>query len=297
MSKNPSVLIIKADLSNSVSTAAKLHTSLKILDDTVDWDLCSYKELVYIFDKSGPRIEIASTKKDLASYDLVYLRDFRGYEYERNTCAQYLVTNSTKFVNSDVAQAQNISKLSQYMALSIAGIHIPNGIFCVDAQLAQEYAKALGDKVIVKDIAGVGGSDNYLVNTTSVAKTIEDCGKRCIVQQYVPNNFDVRVTVLGDTIGTVCQRVRGNATEHRNNVKQGAKKIFVDANFLPTEVQAACIKSAQVMNREIAGVDVILTDNDYAILEVNLNFGMDSDDDVPKEVIPLHSFLKKQLNK
>lgn len=289
------VLIVKADKLASQSTAVKLYKSLKELDKTIDWQICSYTDLIFYFNQTGPRITIAPQNNDISEFDLVYLRDFRGYEYERNTCALYLKYKKVTFVNPDTARFQHISKLSQYMIMNLNEIHIPMGVYSANPDLAEKAASNLGSNVIVKDISGVGGSDNYLVKSTDIASTIHKSAKKCIVQQFIDNNFDLRVTVIGDKIGTVSQRIRDNENEHRNNVKQGAKKQFVPIDSLSQEVKEACIKAAKIMGREIAGVDVIISNNDYSILEVNLNFGMDGDDKISPEAVSIYKHLKSVL--
>jgi glutathione synthase/RimK-type ligase-like ATP-grasp enzyme len=292
-----SVLIVKADMSELESTAFKLYKALIELDSNIDWRICSYSELVFYFDRLGPRIHITSLDVDISAFDMVYLRDFRGYEYERNTCALYLKHKGVSFINPDSAIFQHICKLSQYMIMNLNGIHIPSGIYSASPILAEKAARNLGDKVIVKDICGVGGSDNYYISSKDIAETINNSKKKCIVQNFIDNDYDLRITVLGKRIGTVSSRIRSDKNEHRNNIKQGARKEFIPVDSLPNSIKEASIKAANIMGREIAGVDVIAYGDDYAVLEVNLNYGMDGDGVIPPEALSIYDHIKYRLSK
>lgn len=291
-------LILKGGLPDQYSTAYATYNAMKKLAGDIDWHIHAYNELEFYINTPQTDIVIHSNGKSLADFDLVYIRDFRGYEHERNTCAYFLKHHKKSFINSDTANFQHISKLSQMFALNLAGVPVPASVYSCTSIIAQEVINRFGDRVVVKDIVGVGGSDNHLIDSDDVVAFLnEDSSKRYIVQEYIPNEYDLRVTVLGDKVGTVSRRTRTSKKDHRNNVKQGAKKEFLPLESVSSFVLEDCTVAARTLNREIAGVDVVIdtATGRHAILEVNLNFGMESIQDIPPEALPMADYFKDLL--
>lgn len=291
-------LILKGGLPDQESTAYATYEAMKKLAGGIDWHIHSYDELEFFINTPRTDILIHPSGRSLADFDLVYIRDFRGYEHERNTCAYFLKHHKKRFINSDTANFQHISKLSQMFALDLVGVPVPASIYSRKPIIDPAAISRLGDRVIVKDIVGVGGSDNHLLSSDIVSDFLGvNSSKRYIVQEYIPNEYDLRITVLGDRVGTVAKRTRGEKEDHRNNVKQGAKKEFLSQDSVRSTILADCIAAARVLNREIAGVDVVVdaSTGRYAILEVNLNFGMESVQNIPPETLPMAGYFKNLL--
>jgi ribosomal protein S6--L-glutamate ligase len=130
-------------------------------------------------------------------------------------------------------------------------------------------------------------------------KSETDEGKRYMLQEYIPNNGDYRVLVLGDKVLGVMKRSSAKQNEFRNNYSAGGT---VEVAELPEEIKQLAVKSAKVCGLAVAGVDVAFRDNDLkkpVIWEVNKGpkfkgFMQATGIDVPAEIVKFLVNLKKE---
>ena len=129
-------------------------------------------------------------------------------------------------------------------------------------------------------------------------KTETEEGKRYLLQEYIPNDGDYRVLVLGDKVLGVMKRSSQTKSEFRNNYSAGGKVEVAD---LPDEIKRLAVKAAEVCGLAIAGVDVAFRDYDMnkpVIWEVNKGpqfkgFMKATGIDVPEEIVKYLVSLKK----
>lgn len=152
--------------------------------------------------------------------------------------------------------------------------------------------------VIIKGSGGDRGTrvfkaDNLkelekLVRNLRKSETEE--GKRYMLQEYIPNNGDYRVLVLGKKVLGVMKRSSQNQNEFRNNYSAGGK---VEVAELPEEIKQLAVKAAEVCGLMVAGVDVAFRNDDWEkpiIWEVNKGpqfkgFMKATGIDVPMEIV------------
>ena len=293
------ILILKGDVSNDLSEGYKTYEGLRKvgLDDyfiaeynQVIFEINNLNYTVYYYSSSGEKI-------DLCHFDLVYIRDFQGYEYERNCIAQYLKYKKVKFINYDVSEFQNISKLTQYAQFFINSLPIPDSLYIHKNNIENiDYSK-YEFPFIVKSIVANTGKDNYLVENVSDLKRALSKGKM-IIQKFIPNTFDYRLIVMGDNVGFVAKRQRTNPDDHRNNIGVGSKKTIVDLSDVPEGIKLLAIQSSKALNRQLSGVDIMTNSvtGENVVLEVNYNFGIASLQAVPQEISSIASYLHKIAN-
>lgn len=138
-----------------------------------------------------------------------------------------------------------------------------------------------------------------LVRTLRKSETHE--GKRYMLQEYIPNDGDYRVLVLGKKVLGVMKRSSQKKSEFRNNYSAGGK---VEVTDLPEEIKQLAVKAADVCGLWVAGVDVAFRDFDLkkpVIWEVNKGpqfkgFMEATGIDVPKEIISFLANLKPNKN-
>jgi len=115
-------------------------------------------------------------------------------------------------------------------------------------------------------------------------------GKRYLLQEYIPNDGDFRVLVLGEKVLGVMKRSSQNKDEFRNNYSAGGAVEVAD---LPEEIKQLAVKAAKVCGLAVAGVDVAFRSFDVnkpVIWEVNKGpqfkgFMKATGIDVPKEIV------------
>ncbi|MEO5950530.1 MAG: ATP-grasp domain-containing protein [Candidatus Saccharimonadales bacterium] len=286
------IAILKGDKRDDKSEAFQTYNGLaSIGKDT--YILITYAELIFELRDGYSCVRVGN--KDLSSFDLVYIRDFQGYEYERNAVALYLKHHGVRFLNTDTAKFQHISKLTQYMQFVFSDVSIPSSIFGQGQYLIDAIENKFGYPAIVKSITGNSGNDNFLVkNHDELDKVINDHNQtKFIAQEFIPNDGDLRVIVLGGKVECIYSRI-GKASDHRNNISQGGDKEYLDMNSVSTEHKDLAVRAALALGREICGVDVMVNKqtNKAIILEANFNFGIRAVPGVlSDELIGLASYL------
>jgi len=135
-----------------------------------------------------------------------------------------------------------------------------------------------------------------LVRKLRTSETKE--GKRYMIQEYIENDGDYRVLVLGEKVLGVMKRASADKGEFRNNYSAGGTVEIAD---LPVEIKKLAVKAAKVCGLAVAGVDVAFRDYDIkkpVIWEVNKGpqfkgFMKATGIDVPAEIVKYLVSLKK----
>jgi RimK family alpha-L-glutamate ligase len=128
--------------------------------------------------------------------------------------------------------------------------------------------RALGD-VIVKPLFGSGGHGMVRVSDEEIAHRVFRALdlERAVyyLQEALPHEGrDLRAFVVGDRIVAAAWR---RADGWRTNVSQGAR---VESAVVPPEWHELCVRAAQAVAAEYAGVDLLpLPDGRVFVLEVN----------------------------
>ena len=269
------ILLLKGAKSNKDSEAYEL-TQLLSEHTKSDVELVSYFELTFIISDDEQDI-IMPSGDSIASYDVVYLRDFQNCEYERNACALFLQAKNIPFRDNDVINHQHISKLTQYFALAQSGVPIPYSIFGCLSVVEGEIKKAFGFPFIAKSITGKNGGDNFLIRNPEQLEEKKDIinSDKFVFQEFIENDRDYRVVVIGNQVGGVYERKRlAESDSHVNNVAAGgAISVSTDHGDL---VESTALRAAKAAGREITGVDVMasLDSSRTLVLEVNANYAV-----------------------
>ncbi|HEX8923412.1 MAG TPA: hypothetical protein VF828_01620 [Patescibacteria group bacterium] len=160
--------------------------------------------------------------------------------------------------------------------------------------------------VIIKGSGGDRGTRVYKANNLEELEKLVrelrtsevDEGKRYMLQEYIANDGDFRVLVLGQKVLGVMKRSAQSKDEFRNNYSAGGK---VEVAELPDEIKKLAVKAADKCGLWVAGVDVAFRDFDQkkpVIWEVNKGpqfkgFMAATGIDVPAEIIKFLVSLKK----
>jgi len=211
-------------------------------------------------------------------------------------------------------------KAYQMLTLKRAGIDVPKSVYgslwylfeimreqiTPNPSLRKEGNSIFSFPVIIKGSGGDRGTrvfkaDNIdelenLVKELRKSETEE--GKRYMLQEYIPNDGDYRVLVLGKKVLGVMKRSSQDKAEFRNNYSAGGA---VEVANLPQEVLDLAVKAADVCGLWVAGVDVAFRNNDInkpVIWEVNKGpqfkgFMQATGIDVPKEIVKFLVSLTK----
>jgi RimK family alpha-L-glutamate ligase len=177
----------------------------------------------------------------------------------------------------------------------------------VEAALQKNtYVSSFIFPVIIKGSGGDRGTRVFKADSLEeleklvrkLRKSETEEGKRYMLQEYIPNDGDYRVLVLGEKVLGVMKRSSQNKTEFRNNYSAGGKVEIAD---LPEDIKKLAVKAANVCGLMVAGVDVAFRDYDVKkpiIWEVNKGpqfkgFMEATGIDVPSEMVKFLANLKK----
>jgi RimK family alpha-L-glutamate ligase len=160
--------------------------------------------------------------------------------------------------------------------------------------------------VILKGSGGDRGTRVYKAdNLEKLEKLVKDLrkseteeGRRYMLQEYIENDGDYRVLVLGKRVLGVMKRSSTSAAEFKNNYSAGGK---VEVANLSQEIKDLAVKAADVCGLWVAGVDVAFRNYDLTkpvIWEVNKGpqfkgFMKATGIDVPAEMVKFLVSLKK----
>lgn len=277
----------------------------------VDLDLVSYNNVC--FETETGKITLRG--KDVDDYDVLFFRT-TGKHWEEVD----LIINSIK--REDIVVIDPLVKYGkpsyackawQMLKLKEVGIDVPKSIYGSLWYLYEKMASIEDSPqrnfefpVIIKGSGGDRGTRVFKANSLEeLEKLVRDLrkseteeGRRYMLQEYIENDGDFRVLVLGDKVLGVMKRVSVSKNEFRNNYSAGGK---VEVAELPEEVKKLAVKAAKVCGLTVAGVDVAFRDFDMkkpVIWEVNKGpqfkgFMKATGIDVPMEIVKYLVSLKK----
>jgi RimK family alpha-L-glutamate ligase len=202
-------------------------------------------------------------------------------------------------------------KAHQMLALKSAGIDVPKSTygslwFLFETMRADTSVRPYNWPIIIKGSGGDRGTRVFKAdNVEEMEKLVRDLrkteteeGKRYMLQEFIPNDGDYRVLVLGKKVLGVMKRSSQSLEEFKNNYSAGGK---VEVATLPQNILDLAVKAAEVCGLAIAGVDVAFRDFDInkpVIWEVNKGpqfkgFMQATGINVPEEIVKYLVSLKK----
>ena len=176
-----------------------------------------------------------------------------------------LETEGMPVVNRPRALEIAIDKYLSLAALARAGVRVPRTVVVQDAEAARAAFAALGSNCVAKPIFGSRGRGIALVSTATAAAAAVSAGGLGYLQEFLPHaGWDVRVLVIGDQ--TFAMRRIAAAGEWRTNISLGGRP---EAFAPPTGWLELARRAAAAVGANVAGVDILPTDDGPVVLEVN----------------------------
>ena len=260
-SKNYQTLLLTVYPTKAVKKFVK---GLESVNPRLHITLATYKDLDFIFGNLSSRIVLHDSGIDIASFDMVHFKTRAGHLDIAATCARYLQKRNVLFVDQTAVNYAASSKLYQYVILNDNGIETPGSFFIMNNRLSNSYdllVSKLGLPFVLKDIHGRKGNDDYYIDDKLSFDRVchENSTKKLqfIGQTYVENEGDYRVLVFGQKSILTIHRMRSNLKTHLNNTSKGASAKLVTSKKVPKKILNMCIAAAKLLDRDIAGVDMI----------------------------------------
>ncbi len=196
-------------------------------------------------------------------------------------------------VNRASAIALARDKFMSAQWLVAAGIDVPATAMIRNPEDIDTALKLVGGPpVILKLIEGAQGIGVILADSRdTIESTINaffSLGQNIIIQQFVSESKgrDIRVLVAGDRVIASMRRI-ARAGEFRTNIHRGGQAEKIE---LPELYAYMAKKAVKTIGLDIAGVDIIESENGPKILEINPSPGIEAlekinDQDIATEII------------
>ncbi len=276
MAKRRVLILSSAESSTNVAINDQFVKSLnRQFGDSFETEWHHYRNVRIKLGMDGMQVTLPE-KQQIDAYDLVYFKSYYRYFEVAVSIAEYLNSTGVAFVCSELKKYISLSKLSQYTRLSLAGIRIPQTLFMDTSHLRNSFDE-LGDELgipfVLKAIDAKGGDANYLLSDGQKLTEILDkhSDKQFVAQRFIENDGDMRLLVLNNKIRLVISRRSSSKDTHLHNTSQGGRAEEISIDKLDNSVNIIALKAAKLMDREIAGVDVMFDSatGDPYVLEIN----------------------------
>ncbi|HUC90247.1 MAG TPA: ATP-grasp domain-containing protein [Patescibacteria group bacterium] len=248
---------------------------VKLLNESgenIEASAATLEDLIFYFDGDKAEIMVDHEHK-LGDYQAVYFRHWSLAPGHGLAAARYCKLRGIPFVDKEVLRTGSQNKISQYMNLYEAKVDIPKTLIGNTKRLEESYAEfGFSFPMILKSISGTRGQDNYLARDQQAMRRIfaQNPNVIFVMQEFIANDGDYRVIVMGDEVVAVIRR-QATGDTHLNNTSQGGSAKLVPVTDLPSEVCEMSVRAAKFFGRDIAGVDIVksLDNGKYYCFEVN----------------------------
>lgn len=201
---------------------------------------------------------------NVTSYGEKVVRHFEKMGVKTTTSSEGLLISRDKF------------KCMQYLIEK--NIPVPTTYFSNDFHDVESViTNTLGYPFILKLIEGTHGEGVYLVENQKEANRYFDLysgsRNRVIIQKFIHESRgrDIRIIVSGKKIIAAMERVAPK-NEFRSNIHRGGIGNKVELSDIEKEI---AIKTAKTLNLNLAGIDIIRSENGPLLLEVNSSPGIE----------------------
>ncbi len=181
-------------------------------------------------------------------------------------------------LNESVAISRSRDKLRSMQLFSRKGIGMPVTGFANKPDDVQDLIKMVGGApLVIKLIEGTQGIGVVLAETHKAAESVIEAfmglNANILVQEYIKEagGADIRCFVIGDKVVAAMKR-QGAEGEFRSNLHRGGSASLT--KITPTERQTAVL-AAKTMGLNVAGVDLLRSNNGPLVMEVNSSPGLE----------------------
>ncbi|MEO6513097.1 MAG: RimK/LysX family protein [Candidatus Saccharimonadales bacterium] len=291
---------------NKTDTIEKFIEGIKSASSTpLEVTYITYDDVQFFFNNGTTKIVIKETKEDIATYDIVHFKTSKERDVTA-AMASYLQKRGVLFFDKRAMKYSANSKIYQYVLLNDNQIPVPNSVFVLPSQYAfmfETLNETLGLPFVFKGIHASRGAFNYLIeNKKSYDEAVKEMNENNIIaiaQQFIPNDGDYRVLVLGRSVALIILRSRTDNSTHLNNTSQGGTATLVDVADFPTEIITKSITAATVFQLGIGGVDMLQdkSTGEWYCLEVNGDPQIASGSFVNEKQAAYAAYIEKELGK
>ncbi len=305
MTKNSTVLVLfPFSKDKKLDYQAFVDSLKKYASNGVFFERGNLKDLEFIVKDNQLSVIDKMTGVDIACYKTIYIRRWNTRCQDQATAAAcYAKRSDVAVINSENTQLQSFSKLTQIVAMALAGLPQPDTYISSHRQIKKAFGRQnpqITFPVVIKSTIGTLGDDNYLArNFQELAAVLSNHPEtEFMVQAFIPNVSDFRCIVLGDKVRLIIERIGQDKTnDHRNNTSKGAKAVQREMSDFSSEFLRDAVVAAQCLGREIAGVDILIdaVTGKHLLLEVNKKTMLDEGSFIEQKMQVLADYFNETV--
>ncbi len=181
-------------------------------------------------------------------------------------------------LNDSQSISRSRDKLRALQLLSRAGVDLPTTSFAHSTQDIDGLLDVVGGPpVVVKVLEGTQGLGVVLAETKKAAESViaafRQLDANILVQEYIKEakGADIRALVVGGKVVAAMKR-QAPPGEFRSNLHRGGHGEAI--KLTPGE-RATAVRAAKTMELNVAGVDLIRSEQGPMVLEVNSSPGLE----------------------
>jgi RimK family alpha-L-glutamate ligase len=213
--------------------------------------------------------QILFEQQEIKHFDYVLIGLAEKYKYISPIVKQYLLNKNIPFIFYGHKPNHIDSKSFEIYNLSNNNIPIIPSLISRDRDTISYFINKYHQPFITKPINGKKGREIVRHSSLdSILDAIEKSEIPLIIQPMIPNDGDYRVWILKNKVIGVIKRTPSTEDEFRSNISLGGNAQVAK---LPDDILELAVKSTQVLDLDIAGVDIIqdINTGKYYIMEVN----------------------------
>lgn len=214
-------------------------------------------------------VSIVSNNRVLPMNDTAYFAKRTGKDtYRTYLLSHVLQKQSTIFSDeANFFSDKTADKITMMVVLPLGDVSVPKSILTT-AESYIENKKYFDDHIVYPCVLKKSGSRGRSVwkisNKQELEEKLNQNEELTLIQEFVPNDHDLRVFVLDDEVVVAIKR--SSSDGFYNNVSKGGKAERVE---ITEEEKRICVEATKLAKLRIAGVDLVRSDKGPLIFEVN----------------------------
>jgi len=234
--------------------------------------------LRFAIDLDKGRPDLYYKDKPLSTYDVIIPRIGASITFFGTAVVRQFEQMEIFCLNGADGIVNSRDKLRSLQILSRHDIGIPATEFVKNrTDVLPAIERVGGAPIIIKLLEGTQGVGVILADSPNIAEaiieTLQSTRQNVLIQRFVAESKgkDIRAFVVGDRVVGAMRRVAQGA-EFRSNVHRGGRTETV---ALDPAFEEAAVRAAQIMNLQVAGVDMLESSSGPQIMEVNSSPGLE----------------------
>jgi len=248
--------------------ASKRGHYIRIVDHT---------KCAILFEKSKPKIYF--NNEDISGFaDAVIPRVGASFTEHGIAIVNQFEKNGVYNIANAIGILRSRNKLLTMQHLVKNNIPIPKTLYTKNTELLKDQLDLLDEEqCIIKFLEGTHGLGVMLAESkksaVSIIESMHSLNKPVLIQEFVKesNGEDIRAYVVGDKVVASMKR-SSEGKDFRSNVHRGGSTIAVE---MTNEEQQIAIKTAQCLGLDVAGIDLIRSNNGPLVIEANSSAGLE----------------------